>query len=226
MKNIIPKPFVFCSRLLAIVAVLVTAFNASASATVYDVSADFSTTQNPNGVWTYGYKTDLNGALTAYQYTFLNYSDNAVPIDGWLFLPGSFSGIFHNGTTQTAISDGGAGTFPPGTIWFYPGFEGNIDNYGAIRFTVPTGGAGVYSVAMAVKSYLDGPISGDTDFHVVVNGIEVFGQFLPGNGSSGYTNSISLNDGGTIDFLVGRGADGSLYASALKIAGTITAGNH
>ena len=60
--------------------------------------------------------------------------------------------------------------------------------------------------------------SGDTDFHVLKNGVELFGQSLPGTYGTGYTNQMALAAGDTIDFAIGRGADGSLAASKTPIA--------
>jgi hypothetical protein len=51
----------------------------------------------------------------------------------------------------------------------------------------------------------------------VKNGAEIFGQFLSANSATGYTNTVALSVGDTIDFVIGRGADGSQYASGLKI---------
>src|SRR5258705_6367961 len=95
-----------------------------------------------------------------------------VLLDIWTKPSGGFPNIYHNGTSETSRSDGGQGTFPPGSTWFYPGEDGTIDNYGAIRFTVPSNGGGDYQVLTTVHSYLDGPSSGDTDFHVLKNGSE------------------------------------------------------
>src|SRR6185503_15054602 len=76
---------------------------------------------------------------------------------------------------------------------------------------------GEYRLESAVRTYLNGPASGDTDYHVVKNGVEVFGQFMPPSSSSGYSNSLSLVAGDILDFLVGRGQDQQLYGSGLII---------
>lgn len=65
--------------------------------------------------------------------------------------------------------------------------------------------------------------AGDTDFHVVLSGVEAFGEYLSVSNGIGYTNTLLLKDGDTIDFMVGRGADGNEYASSLKIEASIEA---
>jgi len=181
----------------------------------FDLSRDFSNTANPNGAWTFGYKNTLSGELVPFGLFAQSYDDGGALQDVWLRILGTPSAVFHNGSAKTGSSESGAGNYPPGTVMFFPGYEGNVDNYGAIRFTAPE--SGTYNVGSAVHSYLDGPISGDTDFHVVANGAELLGQFLPGNGGTTYSNDIVLAEGDSIDFLVGRGQDNRLYASGLKI---------
>jgi hypothetical protein len=132
--------------------------------------------------------------------------------------------VFQNSSkTQTGTSDGGDGVYPPGTVWFEAGLEGTSQNYGAIRFTVPPQGGGTYLLESAVQCRLNGNTARDADYHVVVNGVEVFGQFLAPMSATGYTNTLSLADGDTVDFLSGRGADGVEWGSGLKIQARLTA---
>jgi hypothetical protein len=73
-----------------------------------------------------------------------------------------------------------------------------------------------------VQSLFDFDRSRDADFHVLKNGREVFGQFLPPNSGTSYSNLLSLAAGDTIDFAIGRGADGTTYDTGLKIQATLT----
>ena len=73
----------------------------------------------------------------------------------------------------------------------------------------------------AARSNFDGPVSGDSEFHVLKNGQEVFGQFVAPNSATGYSNTLALAAGETIDFAVGRGADGSPDHSSLKVHATV-----
>src|SRR5713101_1006512 len=193
-----------------------------ASAQTFDLSRDYSRLSNPAGVWTYGFETTVGGGFTPYTDSWQATDNGGALIDIWSKSDHDNSAVYHNGSTVTGSCCNGAGTFPPGTIWFTPGVDGHPDNFGAIRFTVPAGGAGTYRLESAARHYLDGPPAGDTDLHVVQDGVELFGQNLPGGGSAtGYTNTLALSDGDTIDFLVGRGIDNHLYGSGLKIQATV-----
>jgi len=129
--------------------------------------------------------------------------------------------VVYNATTNVSIHDSGQGVYAPGTLYFVAGLDGSPQNFCAIRFTVPSGEAGTYLVESAVRCYLDGNRSGDTDYHLVVNTTEVFGVFIEPRSASGYTNRFDLAAGDTVDFMVGRGADNTLYGSGLKIQATL-----
>jgi uncharacterized repeat protein (TIGR02543 family) len=188
----------------------------------YDLSKDFSTNSNPGGAWSYGYKSEIGGAFTLFTFKKFSPDNNGLLIFDWAKNTSEPSAVFINPTTNTSIAAGGAGVYPPGSVWFLAGVEGHVDNYGAIRFTVPPGATGSYRLESFVRSYLDGSISRDADYHVVYNGTELYGIFMAPNSTAGYTNVFSLAAGDTIDFLVGRGADGVQSGSGLKIQATLT----
>lgn len=185
---------------------------------VHDLAADFSSTANPNGVWSYGWKSSLGGSFELLSFPGTYPLENAVPVRGWSLASLAYPPLVqHNGTAQTGLHDSGQCVWPPGTVIFTAGYDGTPKNFGVIRFTVPSDQGGMYLLESAVRSYLDGTRSGDADYHVVVNGGEVFGSFLLPCSAGGYTNLLSLAVGDTVDFVVGRGADGHLSGSGLKI---------
>ncbi len=191
----------------------------------FDLSRDFSLSSNPNGPWSYGYEGTLGTNFTLITHSEINYASNGVPIEVW-DVPDTFPAVMHNGTTATAYTDDTQGIFPPGTVWFYPGAstsEGGFEgiNYGVIRLTIPEGGAGNYDLRTTVQSAYNGPIAGDTDFHVLVNGTEVFGKSLLRTGVASYETQLALVLGDTVDFVIGRGADDSYHGSGLKITATL-----
>ncbi len=193
------------------------------SSRVYDLSRDFSpVAANPNGVWSYGWKPGIAGAFSLLTVRETYTVENGVPVEVLWFTARNIPMVGYNATTNTAIHDSGQAVFPPGTVWFEAGYEGTDQSYSVIRFTVPAEGGGLYRLESAVRCYLDGDRSGDTDYHVVVNGSELFGQFLPPRTATGYTNTLSLAAGDTVDFMVGRGADGRVYGSGLKIQATLS----
>lgn len=187
----------------------------ASAATTYDLSSEFSPSANPAGPWTLGAKTNLSSSIVPFGVKGTT-SLNGTPIQYWQLVPAQEPTIYHNGTASTAAF-GTILTAPPGTVWLYAGVTASPYAFGAVRFTVPAGGAGTYVIESAVAPIYDGPPQGDTDFHVVHNGVELFGQFLAPVERTSYTNAVALAVGDTIDFLVGRGADNNNYGSGLKL---------
>src|SRR5262249_48801248 len=86
--------------------------------TIYDAAADFSPTNNPNGVLSYGVSTTLGGPLTLYPYHVSDWGG----IDFWESGPGSGGippWVGHNGTPNPITF--GSVTFEPGQLGFHPG---------------------------------------------------------------------------------------------------------
>jgi hypothetical protein len=185
----------------------------------YDLSRDFSLASNPNDVWSYGWEGTIGGNFNLLPSSRTVNAANGVPVQIRSLTANTAPAVFHNATTSTATSDGGQGIFPPGTTWFLAGENGAQQNFGVIRFTVPADKEGVYRVESAVVPYLDEPPGNDTDYHVLRNNVELFGQAVALRGSSGYSNNLALAAGDTIDFVIGRGLDH--YNSGLKIRVTL-----
>ncbi|HTI68572.1 MAG TPA: hypothetical protein VMF06_01295, partial [Candidatus Limnocylindria bacterium] len=132
-----------------------------ADAMVFDLSHDFSVGTNPTVTWTYGYKTNLAGPVVPFATHKVSPDDHGLMIASWSKNGLDPSDIIFNQTTSIAISDGGAGVFEPGTVIVHAGLDGNLDNFGAVRFTVPAGASGIYDLATHVRTYLDGAKSHD-----------------------------------------------------------------
>jgi hypothetical protein len=93
-------------------------------------------------------------------------------------------------------------------------------DFAAIRFTVPAGAGGRYRLETAVRSLYDSTRSVDADFHVVKNGVELFGRLVPPNSGTGYSTTLALVAGDRIDFVAGGGTN-SLPETGLKIQATL-----
>jgi len=183
----------------------------------FDLVNDYSTSDNPSGPWSFGWKSTFAGEFHLFtRHGYDEYGDGASD-DYWLKPTGGPSAVYHNPGTITITNNGGLGVYPPGTVWFGPGYNGSEDNYGVIRFTVPPGKGGAYQLFVSIHTSLDGSIAGDSDFHILRNGVEVVGQNIPPNGGAEYTQASRLFEGDTVEFLSGRGADGIEYGSGLKI---------
>jgi hypothetical protein len=184
-----------------------------AHAQEYDAAADFSATNNPTGVWSYGWSQTLGADFHLYT------------------TPGSFSGIDywidpavgndptvnHNGTDQ--VVNYSTVQYQPGQMVFHPGPNGQ---YSIIRWTAPADGIiGIH--AEFVGADFVGPTT--TDVHVLANDVAIFdGEvtgFGPGSGPS-FETLVLVAAGDTIDFAVGDGVDGNYYYDSTGLDAFIT----
>ena len=150
-----------------------------------DISRDFSTTTNSSLGWSYGWKQTVGGTFTLLTFGQGFGADNGVPIFAWQInasTPPSIARVMGPGTANSA---GGQFVAPPGTIYFGPG-TGSPQNFGVVRYTVPAGMGGSYTLNTSVRDVFDGASQGDTDFHVARNGVEIFGQFLAPHTTDGF----------------------------------------
>ncbi len=182
---------------------------------VFDLSADYSLASNPNGAWSYGWEVGLDSALHLLEYSSTFHADNGVPIAAWQYNAATGPVVNRVKGPGTAVSKGGAFVGPERYGHFAPGSVGTDRNFGVVRFTSPA--SGEYRVETVALPLFDGELSADCDFHLVLNGQELFGQYLGPNEGTGYTNQLSLSSGDTLDWAIGRGTDGSLQ-TGLKLA--------
>jgi hypothetical protein len=171
----------------------------------YDAAADFS----PNHAWSYGWSQTLGSPFildTRYENRFgLDFWEGAVPNEA---PPGAFPIVFHNPTEQPVYVNGTLVVLP-GQLGFHPGPGGE---YGVVRFTAPADAVYSFDVAFSGLDFV-GPTT--TDVHVLVNGAPIFDGAVNAFGSGpSFSSSRIMQAGGTIDFAVGRGSNGSfLYDS-------------
>src|SRR5689334_22876576 len=113
-------------RLGLIVGILLVVCLGGHPAGAFDLEQNYSSTSNPAGAWSYGWKGTIGGSFNLF--TFHGASGG---FDYWLKDPSGPASVYHNNTTNTLSG------FGPGVVWFGPGVEGHADNFGCIRFTVP-----------------------------------------------------------------------------------------
>lgn len=188
-----------------------------AQTNTYDVERDFSIAANPNGAWSYGWKSTLTGNFTLLPVA-RSYTNGVVPMNDWVLADNQIPQVLHNASSNLTWSYV-EGDILPGAVWMTAGFNGSAQNFCVVRFTVPSQNGGRFSLATTGAS---GSSVRDSDFHVVMNGTEVFGMFLPPSGRTGYTNEFYLNPGDTVDFMAGRGADEDQYGSFLALKATLS----
>ena len=88
------------------------------AATVWDVATDFSTANNPIGVWSYGSTSTLGGIFIPHSTTALKTG----VIDVWQDPLDPPLSVFHNGTASLVTTS--SGQFQLGQFGFHPGLNG------------------------------------------------------------------------------------------------------
>ena len=182
-------------------------FSSLASAVVYDAAADFSTVNNPNGVWSYGYESSSTFTL------FNTVGNTGGSIDYRKDANIDSLGVYKN-ITGSALTYGTV-KLDAGELVQHPG---NSAERSIVRFTAQT--AGTYSVSLAYKGvdYV-GPTSSDAD--VKVNGVSQFTGNVNGFGPTSlisYSSTFVLAASDTIDSSVGFGNNGNYYYDSTGVS--------
>jgi hypothetical protein len=194
MKNKILVSWVIVSLLV---------FTGNAIASIYDAVSDFSSTDNPNRVWSYGWSETLGS--TFHRYT--NQAKNPGGVDVWYESGNQL--VAHNGTGVASIA------WPVDQLGFHPG-QNNV--YSVIRWTAPN--TEIYTI----NATFIGSDNATTDVHVLNNGNSLFQGDINGFGSTAQFSptSIAINAGDTIDFAVGWGANGNINSDTTGVSATIS----
>jgi len=167
--------------------------------------------------------SSLGGPFTVFTHRQTSFSDNGVQIEYWLLNYNAQPYVEFNGTTSTALANGGQGVYPPGAVEVYPSTGTGLPYYfGVIRFTVPQGHGGTYLLQTSAQNSTVGSLSSDNEFHVLDNGVQIFGMNIPASSGTSFTDTLTLTAGETIDFAVGRGLDGNGNFSGALLTATLT----
>jgi hypothetical protein len=197
----------------------------------HEAGEEFDVDDNPtseDGGWSYGWKNTLNGSMTLIDYEKVNYSDESITINSWQLSAYESPAVFHNSSSSTTASFGSGLTYmAPNQIWFGPGQDEAEQNYTVIRFTVPDGSPrgqfnGNWVICLAVDAVYRNIAAGDSDVHVMVNGVHLAEFAIPLGGWALFGEEIQLEQGDVIDFMIGRGADELEYGSQVKITAEVS----
>jgi hypothetical protein len=179
------------------------------SAVSFDPAADWSPTDNPNGVWTYGWSHSLG--------TTFNLSSE---LGGHSGITGHTADIAGTGAPVVSHNDTGGtvriGTvvWPPDGIILHPGPGGEVS---ILRFTAPSDGTFAVS-----SSFTSQDVAGaTTDVHVLHNGASVFDGNISSEKFAKFSESFVGAAGDTIDIAVGFG-NGSFSNDSTGLDATIT----
>jgi hypothetical protein len=182
----------------------------AAAQTVWNLSNDFSTTANPNGDWSYGSRATLGGA---FQLHTLPFADCGCA--GWE--SGGFLGILRNPSFQAQTC--GTVVFTAVGVTMHPGFNGE---YSVARWTAPS--AGTFDVVAVFQGAETVPTTSDAA--ILQNGTVVVAAPVNGFGPPGaiFGGPFTLNQGDTLDFAVGFGANGTFDGDSTFVGVSISTG--
>lgn len=169
---------------------LAAAQSALAQTTTYDPASSFSTTSNPNGVFTDGEFASAGSPFVAFSNTSRG---NSGGID-YINDPTNSADVEHNGTNSPITQ--GSQTWQPGGLSIHNGSGGQL---GVVRFTAPI--AGTYSFT---GSFYAGDTNANNTVYVLDNGTSIFSGTRVGGSTTPFSNTgLTLSAGDTLDFAVG-----------------------
>lgn len=170
------------------------------AAATADFAADFSSAANRNGAWTYGYAASP-GAAPSLSTTLSSYGAGGV-IKAWS-PSGTFWPTVGVNTSGASASFGGGDvvTLDAGEGLLHPGPQGH---YAAVRYTVQTPVLATLAVAFEGVD----AVGTTTDFHVLRNGIQIFGGLINDyKVRQSFSQSYQFSAGDTLDIAVGWGSN-------------------
>jgi hypothetical protein len=183
-----------CARLhyfLVIIAALLLMAASAAYATPWDATDDFSVTNvNPNGVWTYGQETSLNGTFDPFIHFGYNSTYANSPYWDTVSDSGSSASIWKNAATRPQDVFFGV---KPGELSLNPGPD---SQYAVIRWTSPITG----TISINGK-FGAGEAGHAQNYYIYMGNSEIYKEGTIGDGPFNLTEAVTI--GTTIDFIVG-----------------------
>ncbi len=191
----------------------------SGTGQTWNLAADYATTSNPNGAWSYGERNTAAGTLlTLYPGTTVhNNVDFWQRSSGGASLPGNVS---HNGSPSTQEINNVA-RWEPGQAGMHPGFACEKS---VTRWTAPA--TGQYGIVVEYSG-ADFGAGTTTDVHVVIDGTIIWSRDVAGYGPPSaviYCGQHSLAAGARVDLVVGCGSNNSFSNDTTIVDAVITAG--
>jgi hypothetical protein len=191
---------------------LVAVFGQQVAAQVFDASAQFSPTSNPNSPWSYGFEPTLGSGFTLYDavgpFATEDHTQVFGEIDTWSSASlGDNPQISHNNTSSTffASDPNLLIEWAANEMSLHPGPAGQ---YSILRFVAPA--AGNYHISVVFQGIDQTGVS--TDVHVLRNSISLFGQQVTGfHVPTSFSTALTLAQNDAIDFAVGFGANSNYY---------------
>jgi fibronectin-binding autotransporter adhesin len=165
---------------------------------VYDAADDWSTSNNPNGVWRYGSEIGPGSTFNLYtnnapQVYASNMSSWNAGVTGG---PWQQPSVLHNDASHDSTYSAGGFSFTlaPNQLAFHPGPDGQLS---VVRFTAPT------TADYGMSGSFTGVDQGNKDVFLRINGAHALSTGLHGYGAVTFSmQSLNLNAGDTVDLMV------------------------
>lgn len=164
----------------------------------YSTSTAFSNLNNPNGVWSYGFKSTVTGTFTAYTKSF-NYGTY-----------NSWYNVFDNPSFMYNYSNSTVYGVAPKESSLHPGSSGEIS---VLRWTAPQAGT------LSIKGSFKAGDTGAVDVYILKNTTTLFSKTSTLITES-YDQTTTVAIGDTVDFQVGNA--GNFTSDSTPIDGVIT----
>ena len=182
----------------------------------FDLTADFSASQNPNGAWSFGWMSPGNSVLNLYP---THVAAFGLTLNEWRGLFPDDNGsappdvIFNPTDSPITVSDT---TWLPRQVTFHPGEQ---NERSVIRWKSPF--TGPASLAAAFEGRSGYATSG---IEIYQNNTLLFSGLVSGNGAASqlsFAANLALQPGDTIDFRVNYG-NGNWASDTTQIGAIIT----
>jgi hypothetical protein len=164
--------------------------------TTWDPAVEFSATDNPNGVWAYGWVSYEDFVAGGYTLTFFDTTREWDELNHWGVAEGTEPAVLYNPTDAVHAF---GNNVPPHTMALHPG---GSDERAIIRWTAPESGT-----FLILGSFFSDGIP-TTDLHVLLNGTSLFDDYLDGAQTKPFSMQVVAVAGDAIDFAVGFGGNG------------------
>lgn len=207
------KLFGLCIRRESLAIVVLALATQYLDGQTFDLSKDFSATNNPAGNWSYGFRVPGN--------EFQRHTNNfeAITLNVWNHPSSAYSDIAHNATTSIVHPSSTNILWMPNETSMHSARNGVLT---IIRFTAPL--AGTYYLAARFQGIDHETLP--TGIFVLVNNQVIYADVtvkyayrIPHN----CTRTLSLQQGDAVDFAVDQGPDGMIDDSTIAIEATLTA---
>jgi hypothetical protein len=171
---------------------------AEAARAEWDAFADFSTTSNPAGAWTYG--SIAPGSRTLVPFTRPERTAPGV----FVWWNGTDPAVTKNLTREDIIHEGGILLPAADFLHVHPGPSGELD---VVRWTAPS--SGTARIDATFRGLRTDDCGQTVDVHVFHNGAQIFRADITSRADvRPVARSVDVEAGDDIDFAVGPGPDG------------------